>query len=76
MSDIPLWTDPEIATFCARIGLTGLEPEGMARLRKNADKVAATGRALPRMARKEDEPANRALFPSDGTMSVRRKAHV
>jgi hypothetical protein len=76
MSDIPPWTDSEIAAYCARIGLTTLDAEGMARLRQNADKVAATGRALPRMARKEDEPANRALLPFDGVMSVRRKAHV
>ena len=72
MSDIPPWTEAEIAALCARIGAAPFDPEGMARLRETADKVTATGRALPRMTRKEDEPAGRILFPLDGAPSARR----
>lgn len=74
MSDAPLWSDEEISLYCARIGLGGLDAAGMARLRENADKVSATGRALPRMTRKDDEPAVRLLVPVDGAMSAGRPA--
>lgn len=63
MTSTPTWTEQEIAAFCARIGLTNLDPEAMERLRWNADKVAATGRALPRMPRKDDEPAGIFAVP-------------
>lgn len=62
---VPEWTDAEIRAFCARIGLEGLDDASMDRLRWNANKVTAAGRALPRMARKEEEPANRVSLPFD-----------
>lgn len=74
MSDAPLWSDDEISLYCARIGLSGLDAAGMARLRENAEKVSAAGRTLPRMTRKDDEPAVRTLIPFDGAISAGRPA--
>ncbi|RAI02000.1 hypothetical protein DLJ53_11490 [Acuticoccus sediminis] len=51
------WTPEEIAAFAARYGLTDLTPEMLDRMREIADKVAEASAAIPRMPRKDDEPA-------------------
>jgi hypothetical protein len=58
MSDYPAWTQDEIDAFAARYGLTNLTPEHRARMRELADRVAAAGRAIPRMPSKGHEPAS------------------
>jgi aspartyl-tRNA(Asn)/glutamyl-tRNA(Gln) amidotransferase subunit A len=66
ITQTPLWTDAEIAAYARRIGLEGLDEAGLARLRELADKVAATGRSIPRMDRKDAEPAAIFRVPLDG----------
>lgn len=65
MSDLPPWTLPEIETYAARHGLTGLDAAALERMRALADRVASTARALPRMPRKDDEPATVFRLPLD-----------
>jgi hypothetical protein len=63
MTDIPATTIPEIEAFARRRGLTNLAPDQIERLAEIADTVAAAGRAVPRMASKEDEPAHTFRVP-------------
>ena len=51
-------TAAEIESIAKRHGLTNFAPEHLARLAELADKVAETGRALPRLPSKGDEPAH------------------
>lgn len=62
--DAPAWTEADLIAYAARAGLPPLEAEPLARLLTNANKVAAAGRMLPRMPRKEDEPAHRTFWPA------------
>lgn len=57
------WTPDEMAAYFRRIGLPQPEPEAAERLRTQAEKVSAAGRAIPRMARKDAEPAPRLIYP-------------
>ena len=59
------WTPEEIASFAARYGLSDLSPEMLDRMREIADKVAAASAAIPRMPRKDDEPAPVFRVPLD-----------
>lgn len=63
MADIPNYSPAEFAAFAKRHGLTGLAPELMKRMAELADKIAETGRTLPRMARKDHEPAHVLRVP-------------
>jgi aspartyl-tRNA(Asn)/glutamyl-tRNA(Gln) amidotransferase subunit A len=54
----PAITAAEIENIAKRHGLTNFAPEHLARLAELADKVAETGRALPRLPSKSDEPAH------------------
>jgi aspartyl-tRNA(Asn)/glutamyl-tRNA(Gln) amidotransferase subunit A len=54
----PAITSTEIEIFARRQGLTNFAPEHLARLAELAEKVAETGRALPRLPSKSDEPAH------------------
>jgi aspartyl-tRNA(Asn)/glutamyl-tRNA(Gln) amidotransferase subunit A len=63
MNEIPPTTLAEIEAFALRYGLTNLTPDHLKRMTELADKVAATGRALPRMPSKEDEPAHSFRVP-------------
>jgi aspartyl-tRNA(Asn)/glutamyl-tRNA(Gln) amidotransferase subunit A len=63
VTDAPPWTLAEIETYAARHGLTGLDAAMLERLRDLADRVAATGQAVPRMPRKDDEPATVFALP-------------
>ena len=58
MSELPAMTAAEIEAFCRRHGLTSFAPEHLARFAELAQKVAETGRGLPRMPSKSDEPAH------------------
>jgi aspartyl-tRNA(Asn)/glutamyl-tRNA(Gln) amidotransferase subunit A len=63
MTEIPATSLAEIEAFARRHGLTNLAPDHLKRLAELADKVAAAGRALPRMPSKEDEPAHSFRVP-------------
>lgn len=63
MSDMPGWTMPEIEAYAARYGLTTLDTAGLERLRELADRVSAAARSLPRVPRKDDEPATVFRLP-------------
>jgi aspartyl-tRNA(Asn)/glutamyl-tRNA(Gln) amidotransferase subunit A len=63
MNEIPAATLAEIEAFARRYGLTNLTPDHLKRMTELADKVAATGRAVPRMPSKEDEPAHSFRVP-------------
>lgn len=63
MADIPNYSPAEFAAFARRHGLTGLAPEHLRRMAELADKVAEIGRLLPRMARKDHEPAHVLRVP-------------
>jgi aspartyl-tRNA(Asn)/glutamyl-tRNA(Gln) amidotransferase subunit A len=65
MSKPPAITAAEIETFARRHGLTSFAPEHMARLAELAEKVAETGRALPRLPSKSDEPAHVFRVPQE-----------
>ena len=58
MSKPPAITPSEIETYARRHGLTNFAPEHLARLAELAEKVVETGRALPRLPSKSDEPAH------------------
>ena len=51
------WTPEEITAFAARCGLKDLTPDMLDRMRVIADSVAEASAAIPRMPRKDDEPA-------------------
>ncbi|MEJ1159264.1 hypothetical protein [Prosthecomicrobium sp. N25] len=61
--EYPAWTQAEIDAFAARYGLVNATPEHLARMRELADRVAAAGRAIPRMPNKGDEPASTFRVP-------------
>ncbi|MEA2960313.1 MAG: hypothetical protein QOI46_411 [Alphaproteobacteria bacterium] len=63
MTEIPATSLAEIEAFARRHGLTNLAADHLKRLAELADKVAAAGRALPRMPSKEDEPAHSFRVP-------------
>jgi hypothetical protein len=63
MSDSPAWTADEIKAYAKRHGLTAMQPEHLARMVELADRVSAAGTAIPRMARKSDEPASTFRVP-------------
>jgi hypothetical protein len=63
MTEIPATSLAETEAFARRHGLTNLAPDHLKRLAELADKVAAAGRALPRMPSKEDEPAHSFQVP-------------
>lgn len=63
MTDTHGWTLPEIEAYAARHGLSGLDTAKLERLRELADRVAATGQAIPRMPRKDNEPATVFSLP-------------
>jgi aspartyl-tRNA(Asn)/glutamyl-tRNA(Gln) amidotransferase subunit A len=63
MSEIPATSLAEIEAFARRYGLRNLSPDHLKRMAEIADKVAATGRGLPRMPSKEDEPAHSFRVP-------------
>lgn len=71
--DLPGWTEAQIADFAARAGLTHVTEEVIARLKMNADKVSAVGLATPRMAREDQEPALRMVWPVPGDMPEESK---
>jgi aspartyl-tRNA(Asn)/glutamyl-tRNA(Gln) amidotransferase subunit A len=48
----------EIEAFARRFGLSGLSAEHLRELAERAGMVAALGRDLPRMPRKDAEPAH------------------
>ena len=48
----------EARTYATRYGLSNLSPDQLAELATLFDKAATAGRAIPRMASKEDEPAH------------------
>jgi len=52
------WTNEAMAEFAARYGLTWLTPALLEQLTDCANRVVATGRAVPRMASEYDEPAH------------------
>lgn len=58
MSRLPAMTVAEIEAYCRRHGLTNFASEHLARFAEHADKAAETGRGLPRLASKGDEPAH------------------
>ena len=58
MSKPPAITSSEIEIYARRHGLTNFAAEHLARLAELAEKVAETGRALPRLSSKSDEPAH------------------
>lgn len=57
------WTAEEMSAYFRRIGLPQPEPEAAERLRLKAVQVSAAGRAIPRMDRKDAEPAPALRFP-------------
>jgi hypothetical protein len=63
MSDSPAWTLDEIKTYAKRHGLTTIEPEHLERMVELANRVSAAGIAIPRMAKKSDEPASTFRVP-------------
>jgi len=58
MTDNPAWTLDEVKAYAERHGLTTMQPEHLARMVELANRVSATGVAIPRMAKKSDEPAS------------------
>jgi hypothetical protein len=63
MSVSPAWTLDEIKAYAERHGLTTMQPEHLVRLVELANTVSATGTAIPRMAKKSDEPASTLRVP-------------
>jgi len=51
------WQADELAAYARRYGLAGLPAPMMQRMQALSERVAATGRAVPRMAHKADESA-------------------
>ena len=51
------WSAEEIKSYAERYGVTGLNDEALGRLREIADKVAIASAKIPRVPRKDDEPA-------------------
>lgn len=58
MPKLSAMTAAEIEIYCRRQGFTNFAAEHLVRLAELADKAAETGRALPRMPSKADEPAH------------------
>lgn len=57
------WTEEEISAYAARYGLQNLGPAMLTRLREVADNVAKASANIPRVPRKDDEPAYTFSLP-------------
>lgn len=57
MTEPKPWTMAEIAAYAERYGLGGLDEQALARMREIADSVARASANIPRVPRKDDEPA-------------------
>ncbi len=57
MTDPKPWTMEEITAYAERYGLGGLDEGALERMREIADKVTLASRNIPRVPRKDDEPA-------------------